>query len=286
MTRTIAATCVLALCGCSLEGAWQPTVSATPGFADGIPREAFADGCRVEWDSLLVGVAGGTLLDEDQLATASLPGDQAVELRGSGGTTLAQIHIPSRPSQSAVQLLLGPPGLVVSSPYDGPCPMDDCGDDGRGAPDNPVRGNASPEQRALLRDESIAGQVSGRLYCGKGTELRFQWDLPQATVACALEHWELEAADSAVTWLDFAFQNLFATAPLEPGEAPEFLGRPWLDADLDGNGVLDPSELIGVSAEALGLPGASTLDAWLDARVQGLVSLSDGTPCSWTEESP
>lgn len=284
MYRGLATTLLVALCGCAPQGAWQPTVSPTPGFENGIPRDAFSDGCRVEWDSLLLGIVSGALLDTDQLATAFLPGDQAVELNGSGGTTLAQVHLPSGTQQSEIQLQLGPPALVVSAPYEGPCPAGPCGDDGRGAPANPMRGNASPEQRALLRDEGIAGRISGRLYCGKGTELRFDWDLPEASISCPIDNWELKAADSATTWLDFAFQDLFATASFDGDQASELAGRHWLEVDLDENGALDSQELSAVSAESIGLAGPSHLADWLSAQATNLVSISEGSACSWSEE--
>ncbi|HCP48361.1 MAG TPA: hypothetical protein DIU15_20150 [Deltaproteobacteria bacterium] len=287
MTRPLATLPLfLALIACGPQGAWQPTISPAPGFEHGIPRDAFSDGCWVEWDSLLIGIVSGTLLDSEQLATASLPSNQAVELRGSSGITLAQLHIPAATSPSSLHLRLGPPATVVSSPYEGPCPMGSCGDDGEGMPDNPVRGNASPEQRAVLRDADIAGRISGRLYCGKGTELAFQWDLDGAEISCAIDQWDLAPADSTTTWVDFAFHQLFASSPVEAGEDLELHGRPWLKADLDGNGVLSAEELATVSAETIGLPSPSTLDAWIAARSQELTSLAEGSPCSWTEDEP
>lgn len=247
--RALALSLTLLLGGCA-EGLWLPALSLPWGQLDGLESD---DGCDLRWEQALLGVPAGALLGADGAVGAELPGKQAFALDSDGPRTLGEIRAPQGWDYGAVRYDLGPVSQVSSSAYDGACVGDDCGSDHAGA--SAVRGDASADQRQLLRDLGLAARLTFSVAC-EGDFVRVTLDAPPARVECPLpEDFEFEVSESRGTLL-----VLRPDRSLRSGD--QLLGLPWRDADTDGDGLLSSPELVaapggGVLPLALSLEGAS-----------------------------
>jgi hypothetical protein len=204
--------------GCA-ETVWLPGL-ALPWWEieDTVPGERMADDCEITLHEVLVGIPSGALLG-DGAELADLLGGQALQLVGASPATLGEIRLAAD-TPTAFRFDFGAPGAA-----------DDAG---------PEWGNATTEQRERL--EGVL--VKFRVTCGDAS-VTAEISAPATSATCPLAD-DLEVPNQG----SFSSRLELDVAALLGADPDAIEGRPWLDADRNGDGTVSADERLEVVTDA------------------------------------
>ncbi len=202
-------------------GTWALGTWGEAYVEQGIPTDAFVDGCAVQFDTFLVQLRERALLAGDGTVAGAIEGAQVFDLIAPGPHPTGEVPVPAA-HYDTVRVRIGP---------------------GAGA----TPGNASPAQVAALG--TSAYHIAGTLTCGEDAA-SFSWAFETDTTArCAPDGLTIPSGGRGDTELTVHADHLFYDALEDPDAV--LRGRALLDAD-DGDGTLTLAELSAVSVADLG----------------------------------
>jgi hypothetical protein len=241
MNRTLTLTLLL-LAACGGEGPWTLETYGEDFIEQGIPAEAFEDGCSASFDRFLVLIADRALLEDDGTAAASIDGAQVYDLVPAGPHEMATLTAPSG-TWRGVRAAIRPDSAATA-------------------------GNASEADVADLLAASASILITGSLTCGEDT-VTFEWPLDtRTTYTCDPENLVIGAGTDALTQLTVHGDHLFYDSLVDPEAV--LRAQAYVDAD-DGDGELTVAELAAAPVAPTGLDVGSLSevdDLWAYLQAQ------------------
>jgi hypothetical protein len=251
MIRTWPLAVVLAACGA--EGSWRTEVWGEPFIEQGIPAEAFADGCSVAFDSFVVVVSGRALVDDAGGVVASLDGAGVYDLTASGPHEMGVVSAPSG-TWRGMKVTVAPEASAAA-------------------------GNATADQVAAMVRREASILVQGTLTCND-IGRSFDWAFGTATdYACDPTNLVIPVEAAATTQLTIHGDHLFYDSLW--AEDAEVRGLALWEADADENGSITQEELARHEVapyypDGLGaFDDATNFERWLEVAA-GSVGHVDG----------
>lgn len=213
---------VLLLVGCG-GGTWELETWGEEYIEDGIPAEAFADGCSVTYDTFLVNFTERALHDGDGEHVGAIEGAQVYDLTQAGPHLMGSAEVPAT-HYDEVEIVVGP---AVGA----------------------TAGNATDDQVATMNDLGASVWVSGTLTCA--TEATFAWSFDTDTAyACEPDDLTVPAGGVARSQSTIHGDHLFYDGLEDPDAVVR--GEAIVAADADGDGEVTQAELAAVPVAGLG----------------------------------
>lgn len=221
------------LVGCGGEGSWSLEIWGEDYIAEGIPAEAFADGCEVTFERFQVVVADRALLSGDEEEVGALGGAEVWELTTEAEpAVMGTVTVPAD-FYDRLRAAVRPDGSATAA-------------------------NVSADDVATLTAAGGSIRVAGGLTCG-GTRVDFDWTFDTSTsYLCEPDALTVPKGGAATSQLTLHGDHLFYDDLESPDAAVR--GEAIVAADTNSDGTVTQAELAAVSVPALGYGVGSQSD--------------------------